>query len=282
MTPNPAERQALQRLVDSALDEDLGAGDLTAGLLPVDTRIAAKVVARDAHAVLCGVDAFNGVFGRLDTDVRIDWHVHDGAALTAGQTVCVLEGNARAILSGERAALNLLQTLSGTATSTARFVAAVAGTGAIILDTRKTLPGLRRAQKYAVRTGGGQNHRMGLFDAILIKENHIRAAGSIPAAMAATSAADPGILVEIEVESLDELSEALAAGARRILLDNFDLAGLREAVALNAGRAELEASGGVSLETVRGIAETGIDYISVGALTKDLIAIDFSMLFGDA
>lgn len=282
MTPNSAERQALQRLVDSALEEDLGTGDLTAELLPREMRTTARVVVRDAHAVLCGVDAFSGVFGRLDGDFRIDWHVHDGAVLTAGQTVCVLEGNARAMLSGERAALNLLQTLSGTATCTSRFVAAVAGTGATILDTRKTLPGLRRAQKYAVRAGGGQNHRIGLFDAILIKENHIRAAGSIHAAMAATSAADPEILVEIEVESLDELSEALAAGARRILLDNFDLAGLRKAVALNAGRAEIEASGGVSLQTVRGIAETGVDFISVGALTKDLVATDFSMLFEGA
>lgn len=279
MTLDAAERRALERQVDAALAEDLGTGDLTAGLVPAAAGAQAKVVVRDQGAVLCGVDWFDAVFAQLDPTIAVSWAATDGAVLTAGQTVCVLQGPARDLLSGERAALNLLQTLSGTATRTARYVDAVAGTGAVILDTRKTIPGLRLAQKYAVRCGGGQNHRVGLFDAILIKENHIRSAGSIEAALAAARATDPAVLVEIEVESLAELARALNAGARRVLLDNFDPAQLREAVRLAAGRAELEASGGVTLDSVRAIAETGVHYISVGALTKDVIATDFSMLF---
>lgn len=279
MTLDAAERRALERLVDTALAEDLGPGDLTAGLVPAGAKMRAAVVVRDAAAVLCGAAWFDAVFGRLNPAIVVDWQVQDGAALTAGQRVCTVEGPARDLLSGERAALNLLQTLSGTATRTARYVEAVAGTGTVILDTRKTIPGLRLAQKYAVRCGGGRNHRIGLFDAILIKENHIRSAGSIEAALAAARATDPAIQVEIEVETLVELSQALEAGASRVLLDNFDLDGLREAVRLAAGRADLEASGGITLDRVRAIAETGVQFISVGALTKHVAATDYSMLF---
>jgi len=228
---------------------------------------------------LCGRDWFDEVFRQLDAGVTVDWYAADGDALQAGQRVGELNGPARSVLSGERCALNFLQTLSATATLASRYVAAVDGTGATILDTRKTIPGLRLAQKYAVRCGGAANHRVGLYDAILIKENHIRAAGSVSAALKA-AAVQQGVMIEIEVENLDELDEALAAGARRILLDNFDLVSLAEAVARTHGAAELEASGGVNLETVRGIAETGVDYISVGQLTKDISATDFSMLFG--
>jgi nicotinate-nucleotide pyrophosphorylase (carboxylating) len=274
-----AEREALGRQVSAALDEDIGPGDLTAALVPAEARARARVVVRDHAAVLCGRPWFDAVFARLDPLIQVQWHSAEGAVMQHGQTVCTLQGPARTMLSGERAALNFLQTLSGTATRASQYVAATAGTQAVILDTRKTLPGLRHAQKYAVRCGGAQNHRIGLFDAILIKENHIRAAGSIRAALAAAGVAGADVMIEVEVESLDELDEALQAGARRVLLDNFDDAGLRDAVALNAGRAALEASGGVSLETVRDIALTGVDYISVGGLTKDLVATDYSMLF---
>jgi len=274
-----AERAALQRDVSAALDEDIGQGDLTAALVSPAAQAHARVVVRDHAAVLCGRPWFDAVFSFIDPRVAVRWHSAEGAVLESGQTVCTLAGPARAILSGERAALNFLQTLSGTATRASHYVAATAGTDTVILDTRKTLPGLRHAQKYAVRCGGAQNHRIGLFDAILIKENHIRAAGSIRAALAAATAAGAGVMVEVEVESLGELEEALAAGARRVLLDNFDNDRLREAVALNGGRAALEASGGVSLETVHDIASTGVDFISVGGLTKDLVATDYSMLF---
>ena len=262
--------------IRTALAEDLGSGDLTATLVPQDAVVQAKVLVREP-AVLCGVAWFDGVFQQLDPSVEIDWQAGDGDRLTIGQTVCVIRGPARPILSGERTALNFLQTLSGTATRAAVYVDAVAGTSATILDTRKTLPGLRLAQKYAVRCGGARNHRIGLYDAILIKENHIRAAGSIAAALKA--AAGAGVMVEVEVEDLDQLAEALDAGAQRVLLDNFDLGMLRDAVAQNAGRADLEASGGVDMTTVRAIAETGVDFISVGELTKDLSATDFSMQF---
>ena len=272
---------AVVSLVRQALAEDLGAGDLTAELVPEGARSHARVIARE-QAVFCGAAWFEEVFRQLDPEITLAWSVDDGAVLEPGQLVCELHGRARTILSGERTALNFLQTLSATASMAARYVEAVAGTGATILDTRKTLPGLRLAQKYAVRCGGASNHRVGLYDAILIKENHIRAAGSISAALAAAAAvAEDGVMVEVEVENLQELDEALAAGARRVLLDNFDNALLRQAVDRTAGQAELEASGGVSLETVREIAETGVDFISVGSLTKDVRATDYSMLFAD-
>lgn len=231
----PAERAQIRGQVAAALAEDVGSGDLTAALVPAGTRTHAHVVAREP-AVLCGIAWFDEVFAQLDAGVAVHWANADGARLKSGERVCALQGPARAILSGERTALNFLQTLSGTATAAARYVDAVAGSGATILDTRKTLPGLRLAQKYAVRCGGASNHRIGLFDAILIKENHIRAAGSIAAAMrAAQAAAAPGLMIEVEVESLDELEQALAAGAQRILLDNFDLDGLRQAVVAPRG-----------------------------------------------
>ncbi len=270
----------IARQVAVALAEDLGGGDLTAALIPADEAVHARVVARE-EAVLCGQAWFSEVFRQLDPTIVLDWSASDGEELDRGQTVCRLQGSARALLSGERTALNFLQTLSGTASIAAAYVAAIAGTGATILDTRKTVPGLRLAQKYAVRCGGASNHRIGLYDAILIKENHIRAAGSIAAAMqAALAANDDEVMIEIEVESLDELDQALSAGATRILLDNFDTSQLREAVLKTAGRAALEASGGVDLHSVAGIARTGVDFISVGQLTKDVRATDFSMLFG--
>ena len=273
--PDPGAIAAQVRL---ALAEDLGSGDLTAGLVPQPSEAHAEVIVRE-DAVLCGVDWFDEVFRQLDGDIRVSWSADDGARLTAGQRVCELRGPARPILSGERTALNFLQTLSGTASCAARYVAAIAGTSATILDTRKTLPGLRLAQKYAVRCGGASNHRVGLYDAILIKENHIRAAGSIGAALQAAFALRSAVLIEVEVETLEQLDQALGAGAQRVLLDNFDPAGLREAVKCTAGRAKLEASGGVNLDTVRDIALTGVDFISVGQLTKDVRATDFSMRF---
>jgi len=271
---------AIAANVEAALAEDLGRGDLSADLIPADTVARARVLCRDP-AVICGGPWFDEVFWRLDPDMEILWQVRDGEGAAPGQTLCLLQGRARALVSGERTALNFLQTLSGTATVARRFADAVAGTRARILDTRKTLPGLRVAQKYAVRTGGCQNHRLGLYDGILVKENHIRAAGGIGPAITAIRVAHPGMPVEIEVESLGELRQALAAGAERILLDNFGLEQMREAVGMTAGRAELEVSGGVDLETLRAIAETGVDYISVGALTKHLRAVDLSMLIED-
>jgi nicotinate-nucleotide pyrophosphorylase (carboxylating) len=230
--------------------------------------------------VLCGAPWFEACFRRLDPNLRITWHAHDGDAVAAGQTLCEMEGNARALLTGERTALNFLQLLSAVATATRGYVEAVRGTSAAIVDTRKTLPGLRLAQKYAVRAGGGSNHRIGLYDGILIKENHIAACGGVAAALAqARSLAAAGVFTQVEVESLDQLEVALAAGANMILLDNFDLEQMRAAVRINAGRAKLEASGGVTLEGVRAIAETGVDRISIGALTKDVKAIDLSMRF---
>ncbi|NIP88023.1 MAG: carboxylating nicotinate-nucleotide diphosphorylase, partial [Gammaproteobacteria bacterium] len=232
--------------VRRTLAEDVGSGDLTAALVPADATVYAVLVTRQA-AVLCGSAWFDEVFHQLDPAVRIEWQVRDGDAVEPGQTLCTVSGPARPILTGERSAINLLQTLSATATVTRRYAARVRGTGACVLDTRKTIPGLRLAQKYAVRTGGGHNHRIGLFDGILIKENHIRASGSVGAAVnRAREAADSDILVEVEVETLEQLDEAIAAGATRILLDNFDVAGLRDAVARTAGRAELEASGNVT------------------------------------
>jgi nicotinate-nucleotide pyrophosphorylase (carboxylating) len=275
--PSPQDIQAQVRL---ALAEDLGTGDRTAALIPADARSRVRVVCREA-AVVCGVAWFAEVFRQLDPGIVIDWYCRDGELIAADRLVCELSGNTRALLSGERTALNYLQTLSGTATLARQYADAVAGTGVRILDTRKTVPGLRLQQKYAVTCGGCHNHRIGLFDAVLIKENHIKAAGSVTAAVKRAQALASDIEIEVEVESLAELEEALAAGARRILLDNFTPELLRRAVKRADGQARLEASGGVNLETIGGIAETGVDDISVGALTKDVRAIDLSMRFFD-
>ncbi|MEJ2611983.1 MAG: carboxylating nicotinate-nucleotide diphosphorylase [Candidatus Thiodiazotropha sp.] len=265
--------------VSQVLAEDLGDGDLTASLLDQNAVTQAKIICREA-AVLCGVAWAEEVYRQLDPAIEIEWLACDGDAILVDQVICRLKGNTRALLSGERSALNYLQTLSATATVARCYANAVENTNVRILDTRKTLPGLRLQQKYAVSCGGGHNHRVGLYDAVLIKENHIRAAGSISAALERAAELVPdGVSIEIEVESLDELQQALKAGAQRILLDNFELNLLREAVKINAGRARLEASGGVNLLTVREIAETGVDDISVGALTKDVRAVDLSMLF---
>ena len=265
--------------VRAALDEDIGSGDLTAQLIPEDTPARATVVTRE-NMVLCGTLWFEECFITLDPQCQINWLFKEGDVAEAGQILCEIQGDARAMLTAERPALNFLQTLSATATLTLRYVEATLGTRAKIMDTRKTLPGLRIAQKYAVRVGGGHNQRIGLFDGILIKENHITAAGSIRAALeAAEKLAPPGATIQIEVENLEELREALAAGAKLILLDNFSLADLRDAVAFNAGRAELEASGGVNLQSVQDIAKTGVDRISIGGLTKDVRAIDLSLRF---
>lgn len=278
--PPPAE--VVFADVSRALREDLGDGDLTAELIPPDAVLETTVICREP-AVLSGVPWFDETFRQLDPALRVEWRARDGDAIGENQQVCALRGLARPILSGERTALNFLQTLSGTATQARRYVEAVAGTGCIILDTRKTLPGLRLAQKYAVRCGGARNHRIGLFDAILIKENHIKAAGGITAALERARALDADVLIEVEVETHDELLEALDAGAGRILLDNFTIDELRRAVETNRGygylKAELEASGNVTLQTVREIAETGVEFISTGALTKNVEAIDLSMLF---
>lgn len=264
--------------VRRALAEDIGSGDLTAALIDARAYASAQVTSREA-AVLCGCAWFEEVFRQLDASISMSWQAHDGDDIHADKVLCRLTGLARALLSGERTALNFLQTLSGTATSAHRYAEAVKGTHAVILDTRKTLPGLRGAQKYAVRVGGARNHRLGLFDGILIKENHIAAAGSIAAAVAAARRQGMKVPVEVEVENLKQVQEALAAGAEMLLLDNFDLDGLRAAVLETAGRAKLEASGGVDLARVRAVAETGVDYISVGALTKHLRAVDLSMRF---
>jgi len=264
--------------VGRALAEDLGAGDCTAALIPADRVLSTRVICRD-NAVLCGRSWFEETFRQLDERVVIEWLHQDGQRIAAGSEVCRVSGPARAVLSGERTALNFLQTLSGTASAARRFVDAVAGTGTVILDTRKTLPGLRLAQKYAVRCGGASNHRIGLFDAVLIKENHIAAAGSIEAAVTAATRLYPELLIEVEVESLEQLEQACAAGAARALLDNFDLERLRDAVARFRGRISLEASGGVTLESVRQVAETGVDFISTGEITKSVQAVDFSMRF---
>ncbi len=270
-------RQDIRAQVMLALREDVGNGDLTAQLLPAGRLAKASIVARET-AVLCGTAWADEVFHQIDPGVRLQWQVADADQLAPGQILCDLEGDARSLLTGERSALNFLQTLSGTATRAAAYVEAVEGTGARILDTRKTIPGLRLAQKYAVTCGGASNHRIGLFDAILIKENHIAAAGSIDAALQAAHSV-AGVEIEIEVESLEQLSEALQAGATRVLLDNFSVEQLVAAVSLNAGRARLEASGGVNLASVRKIAETGVDDVSVGDLTKDVQAVDLSMRF---
>ena len=263
--------------VARALQEDLGSGDLTAGLIDPTRRARARVLARES-AVICGAPWATAALRALDPAARITWHVQEGQRCTADQVVLEVEGSARALLSAERTALNFLQLLSAVATKTRTYVDAVAGTQAHIVDTRKTLPGLRMAQKYAVRMGGGTNHRIGLFDAVLIKENHIAAAGGVTAVLRATEkVAAQAQFIEIEVETLAQLTEALEAGARMVLLDNMDVATLHEAVRINAGRAILEISGGVTLDGLRALAETGVDRISIGALTKDVKATDFSM-----
>lgn len=269
----------VEESVHRALVEDIGAGDLTAALIPETALVRARLITRE-NAVLCGTPWVSAVFRRLDARVELDWAARDGDAISAGQTLCRLQGPARALLTGERTALNFLQTLSGTATAARRYVDAVRGTSTVILDTRKTLPGLRLGQKYAVRCGGAENHRIGLFDGILIKENHIAAAGSIESAMrTARTTAPPGVFIEIEVENLDQLNQALAAGAERVLLDNFSMDDIRQAVAATRGRAKLEVSGGVTLETIRALAETGVDYVSIGDITKNVRAVDLSMRF---
>lgn len=273
--------QALAAQVRAALDEDLGDGDLTVGLISTDKLLKAEVLCREP-ATICGTAWFNAVFAQLSSLVHLDWHVRDGDAVAAGTPLCALEGPAHPLLSGERTALNFLQTLSGTATETARFARALVGTKTRLLDTRKTIPGLRAAQKYAVACGGGSNHRMGLFDAILIKENHIAAAGSITAALEAArsqGAVGKAAFIEVEVETLAEVDEALAAGATRLLLDNFTPDMLHDAVRRAGGRAELEVSGNVSLEHIGALSQIGVDYVSVGALTKHVRAIDLSMRF---
>ena len=288
--------------VRAALAEDMGGGDLTARLIPPESWAKARVITRE-EAVLCGQDWFSECFSQIDAQTRVAWFARDGDWVLAGQSLCEITGPARALLTAERPALNFLQTLSAVATETHRFVSAIAGTGAKIYDTRKTLPGLRLALKYAVKCGGGENQRIGLYDGILIKENHIAAAGGIGPALAAafrlaarqaaprspapSSSLDGGspacgggeISVQIEVETLAQLEEALQAGARLILLDNFSLEGMRQAVGLTAGRAALEASGGITLDSVRAIAETGVDRISIGGLTKSVKAVDLSMRF---
>ena len=268
--------------VARALAEDVGSGDLTAALVPAGRAGRATVVTRES-AVLCGRPWVDEVFRQLDPSVRVLWEAEEGADVAPDQLLCRLAGPARSLLTGERTALNFLQTLSGTATATRRYVAVIAGLPCRILDTRKTLPGLRRAQKYAVRCAGGSNHRMGLYDGILVKENHIMAAGSIAAAVDAARAAGSTVPVEVEVETLDELRQALDAGADMALLDEFSLDQLRTAVAMNRahprGPMKLEASGNVTLETLRAIAETGVDFVSIGSLTKHVRAVDLSMRF---
>ena len=270
-------RTEIFRTVAASLAEDVGTGDYTARLIPDQITARGRVITRE-DAVLCGSDWFDATFEALDPDASIIWHAHDGDMVEAGQSLCDVVASARSLLTAERTALNFVQLLSATATVTRRFVEAVAGTGARIVDTRKTLPGLRIAQKYAVSVGGGLNHRVGLYDGILIKENHIIAAGSIAGVMAQAQAIAPSnVFIEIEVETLAQLEEALAAGARMVLLDNMSLEDMQQAVRITDGRAELEASGGVSLERVRAIAETGVDRISVGSLTKDVRAVDLSL-----
>ena len=274
----PPDPHAVTENVRAALAEDIGDGDITAALVAPDARARARIITREA-AVVCGRPWVDEVFRQVDAAVRVSWKCDDGERVAAGATLYELEGPAQALLTGERTALNFLQLLSGTATRCATFAALLDGLPTRLLDTRKTIPGLRVAQKYAVRCGGGRNHRIGLFDAFLVKENHIAACGSIAAAITTARRNAPGKPVEVEVETLSQLEEALAAGVDSVLLDNFDLEGMRRAVAITAGRAKLEASGGVSESSLRAIAETGVDYISMGTLTKDCKAIDLSMRF---
>lgn len=274
--------ESIQKNAADALAEDLGTGDLTANLVPQEFLVSAKIIARE-NAIIAGIPWVNEVYNQLDPRIVLDWQYQDADHITKNTVICKLEGSARSILSGERTALNFLQTLSATATITAKYVAIISDTKAKILDTRKTIPGLRLAQKYAVRCGGGINHRTGLFDAVLIKENHILSAGNIQNAIRTATKSIPDTIVEIEVESLDQLRDALKNGAKRLLLDNFSLNELRCAVEINRiegiPMAELEASGDLMLDNIRKVAQTGIDYISVGALTKNIRAINLSMRF---
>lgn len=270
--------EAMLHAVRTALDEDIGSGDITAALIPEDQMASASVICREA-AVLCGQAWFDAVFAELDSRITVNWQARDGDRLSSNQTVCSVSGPARAMLTGERTALNFLQTLSATASLARRYADTVADLPVRILDTRKTIPGLRQAQKYAIRTGGCDNHRNGLYDAILIKENHIAATGSISNAVNAARNSNANVMIEVEVENQHQLQQALAAGADRLLLDNFDIAALTAAVQLVAGRAELEASGNITLENLHDTARTGVDFISIGALTKNIQAIDLSMLF---
>lgn len=275
---NPAYVEAM---VKQALAEDVGAGDVTANLIPAGTKASARVISRDA-GVMCGAAFVDEVFVQLDPTLVVDWHTKDGESINEEDLLFTVSGDARAILTGERTALNFLQLLSGTATRAHQFAQRVEGTGVRLLDTRKTIPGLRLAQKYAVHCGGCHNHRIGLYDAYLIKENHIEASGGIAPAVSAARKATPDIPIEVEVETLDELRLALDAGADRIMLDNFDLDSLREAVTITDGNAELEASGNVSETTLEAIASTGVDFISIGALTKSVTPLDLSMRFDPA
>jgi len=280
MSKNPASAlpDDVANAVRLALDEDVGDGDVTAALVAPDATISASVLCREA-AVLCGVAWFDEVFRQLHPDISVQWRFGDGDAVPANDIVCTLTGPAAPVLTGERTALNFLQLLSGTATAARRYASAVAGSNTRILDTRKTLPGLRRAQKYAVRCGGCDNHRIGLFDAVLIKDNHIANAGSIAKVVAAARRDNPELTIEVEVTNLPELDEALSAGADVVMLDNFDRAAIGDAVARAGGRAKLEVSGNIELNNLADLASTGVDYISVGALTKNVRAIDFSMRF---
>ncbi len=270
------EQDLINRMVQHALMEDIGSGDVTANLLPKTQLATATVISREA-GVLCGTAWFTRVFAQVDPTITIIWQMQDGDHLAPQQPICELRGPTRAVLTGERVALNFLQTLSGTATTTRQYVNAIAGTASILLDTRKTIPLWRHAQKYAVCCGGGMNHRMGLYDMILIKENHIASAGSVSLAIALARQTSPSLAVEVEVETLDQLNEALLAGATRILLDNMNLPTLRSAVQQTNRRAQLEASGNVTLANIRTIAETGVDFISVGSITKHVCALDLSM-----
>jgi nicotinate-nucleotide pyrophosphorylase (carboxylating) len=275
------DKQYIARQVAAALAEDVGTGDVTAALVPPQQQVRAQVVAREP-AVLCGTEWASEVFRQLDAGIRLEWQADDAERIDTDQTILRITGAARPILTGERSALNFLQTLSATATAASRYVEAVAGTRCRILDTRKTIPGLRLAQKYAARCGGAQNHRLGLYDLVLVKENHIIAAGSIATAIAAARRTSPAVPVEVEVESLSEFDQALAGGADIIMLDELSLDDMRTAVTRNRERgskAKLEASGGVTLTTVRDIALTGVDYISIGGITKHLRAVDLSMRF---
>jgi nicotinate-nucleotide pyrophosphorylase (carboxylating) len=279
MTSTPLISQALiNQQIAMAILEDVGEQDLTATLIPIDATATATLITRE-DAVLCGEAWFNGVFEQIDSTIKIDWQASDGDRIKANQIICTLEGSARSLLTGERTAMNFLQTLSATATQAARYADIVADLPVKVLDTRKTLPGYRLAQKYATRCGGCHNHRIGLYDGVLIKENHIQAAGSIAAAVKQAKQAFPAIAIEVEVENLDELSQAISANTDIVLLDNFSTQMMREAVALNQGHAQLEASGGITLDTLRDIAETGVDRISVGQITKDIQAIDLSLRF---
>lgn len=268
----------ISQSVSVALKEDIGTGDVTAASFSNNETATAIVICRE-EAVLCGQNWFELVFHQLDSDITIDWISHDGDLIEIDTTICKLNGNAQAILIGERTALNFIQTLSGTATKTKSYVDRISGTDAQILDTRKTLPGMRYAQKYAVRCGGGKNHRMGLYDAILIKENHIATSGSIAKAVHSAKEQNPSLKLEVEVETIEQLEESLTTQADVILLDNFSLSELEAAVGLTDGKKKLEASGNMTLENIREVAKTGVDYISIGAITKHVQAVDFSMRF---